>query len=215
MTPKAIVQAIRAGSFVIAGILVPVVLGLIFNWGFVLYLVVHALFHGFPKPLIGWIGCITVFTVAFPLVYFWLARAAALRKGLMFALAHAEGLIAHVADLAVGQLIGLENPRELSFMALSQLSDGIQKAYEKMPFGLRRLIAFLVGLLPFASWYGEIRTRLSFTEENRPQLNAEFKERIEDYVREELAGSGFPWIWAVAALNLAMMVFCCFRMLGG
>ncbi len=215
MTPKSIAQAVRAGSLVITDILVPVVLGLIFNWGFVLFLVAHALFHGFPKPLIEWIGCITVFTVVFPLVYFWLARAAALRKGLLFALAHAEGLIAHVADLAVGQLIGLENPRELSSMALSQLVNGIQKAFEKMPSGLRRLIAFLVGLLPFAYWYGEIRTRLSFTEENRPQLNTEFKERIEDYVREELAGSGFPWIWTLAALNLAVMAFCCFGVLGG
>ncbi len=203
MRPQTIGQAIRAGALVITGMVLPVAVGAIFNWGFILFLVLDALTNGLPQQALFFWAAIPVFGLLFPLFYFWLGRGLALRKGLLFAFEHAEGLLAHVAELAVGYLIGLHNPQHLSTTAVLQLGEWVQKAFEKMPPGLRRLVAFLVERLPFAVWYTEIRSRLVFSEDNRSELSSEMKTRINAYIRSELAPSGFPWIWAVAGLNLA------------
>lgn len=191
---------------VITGIVVPVVIGLVFNWGFVLFMVFHAATSTTP-PLWAWFwAALPVLALLFPFGYFWLAKSSAIRKGLRFVYDHAEGFVAGLADTAVGYLIGLESAEHISSTAVQQAGGLVKKAYEKMPSGIRRIVGFLMDRLPLLDWVEDIRSRVAFTAENRAALSAEMKGKMDTYVRQELLGADFPWLWVLAVLNLAAIV---------
>ena len=151
-----------------------------------------------------------LFLIGFPLIYYWLAKKHAVKKGAALFYQTSKPLTSKAVEFVVSSYVmgntAVEKGPKIIGDKIKDAAYYIQNMDDNVPAPMQKALKYLLEQVPIMSTINGLSGKMELTESNLPAINQEVNKSVDQYIQKEVIGASMIWFWALLIVNIAIMI---------
>ena len=189
--------------------------GILLNWGYFAYATFLLYQQTFTEEvslksltaLLPFLLIIVFFIVAFPLLYYYVAKPYAVIKAIAYIYQQNKVyLFEYLVHKRLEYLDQLSKKKPGATARIEAFSAKTVKHMQNIPRPIRVFFSFLLNQIPFVPVLTEIKKEVDFKRENIHIISQKLSEKLDHHIQDEILNAGDWLVWGLFAGNIITML---------